>query len=579
MEYLKSKELYHWGLKLGAEKENHKYYQRINLGSRSKPKYRYFYTKKEYDTYMKASQVANKFKSLGYFLNSTAKNFGGRTDYKQLGRNFLSGINKKEPAKKETNKPASDFYKKAESFISKNKNLSVNLTAVKKTAEKKSKKIQNRVASSISKVNNLKDRVTTFVTNTKASIKRGLAETNERHDKFVNARNIFGDLSKNNNKKSEGLIVGPDKALRFIAYHATKIARHALRDIRKTDVYKNISNFISNLSKKSVDTIDQLINKPDQKIDKPEEKTKEPLFRRIKEKLSPKQNRDTINPNYEEDAYYQTNCYSCSISYDLRLKGLDVKAIPDIYGGMTNEEIESFYKGGEFIATDFSDIYNSLDQNYEPFVDEKKDRQLSKQLADELKKQLLAESNGEDSSGFTVIRWYPYGGHIFNYEIVNGEVHFIDTQPTEKYSGNSNHEADIEEYISRSQALNKNYAKEMADIDSGAIYTMRTDNLEIDKSRMSYVTCPAQIANSGKVENDLMEQAAWVYMNMYNDYTEKIKTGELKRDEPIYPIGGWSTYVTYDDLERIIPDIVDVLEDQHIETDWIDDLEYAKKFR
>ena len=31
MEYLKSKELYHWGLKLGAEKEKHKFKRRGTL--------------------------------------------------------------------------------------------------------------------------------------------------------------------------------------------------------------------------------------------------------------------------------------------------------------------------------------------------------------------------------------------------------------------------------------------------------------------------------------------------------------------------------------------------------------------
>lgn len=82
-------ELMHWGLKKGEEKEDHKYIARVETGKPKNP-YRYFYTQKEYDSYLKTTK--QKKESNGFF-NSLSSLFSKATSSLNIGKIANKSIN------------------------------------------------------------------------------------------------------------------------------------------------------------------------------------------------------------------------------------------------------------------------------------------------------------------------------------------------------------------------------------------------------------------------------------------------------------------------------------------------------
>ena len=545
-------ELYHWGIRLGSQYKDHKYIQRINLGSQSKPKYRYFYSQKEYDEYIKGQSSNGN-------TRSTSKKVFSKNDFSKL-----FNTSKIQEIKSKTTSAAKfvgKIFAGAKKTINDNKDVlsKIKLSDIKKSYEEKGKSFINKIAKAEKKVkkniedkkskyNAVKNRVAGFLSDIK---KKAGKEIDKRIKSQIKTKsNMYSLIGKSNSNKLDNT-----SRLKFIGDTVKGKIKEKL-----SDFYRKIIEANENLRK---------------------------LYKPITEKLSDKENRDAVNEHYSDSDAYHSNCYSCSITYDLRKKGLDVKAIPDIYGGMYDEEIESFYKDGKFSPADFDEVYDLVDDDYIPFENDEKDLEHAKKLVESLEKQLLDASDGEDSSGFITISWYPYGGHIFNYEIKDGKITFVDTQPDESFSENPDHIADMVEYMSRSKAMTYNKMERPESI--SPINFMRTDNLEVNESKLAYVSVPSQIANTNSVDLDMLEEISWVYLNMYNNYSKELEKGIITRDQQLYPIGGFTTSITYNELEDFLPDLFDTCEevirehrDEGYNMDnyllWVNDLEYVKKY-
>lgn len=234
--------------------------------------------------------------------------------------------------------------------------------------------------------------------------------------------------------------------------------------------------------------------------------------------------RRVINPFYESDAPFKSNCYSCSMAYDLRHRGFDVTAISDQYGGMTLEDIASCYDDSEFNSFDFSEASEV------------------KKASEVMKNVLLEESNGEDSYGFITIDWRPFGGHIFNYEIKDGEVTYVDTQPSPgTYSDDQS--INIEEYLSRSKF----------NMEPDAVEYMRTDNLYPNENITLTVTNRNEMLTDDINDNAELrdyEDVFYIVERILTMYEEG-KRNVDESDDNILPIFE-DTYIELDDAEEMI---------------------------
>ena len=131
----------------------------------------------------------------------------------------------------------------------------------------------------------------------------------------------------------------------------------------------------------------------------------------------------------------ENNCAFCAMSYELRRRGHNVRAQESAEGVQTfltdkrsayGRVIPNFDKVSQ-TARKFSDSKNSYITG------------MTRKEYKDMKEQLI--SDGDGSRGFISVQWKEgYGGHIFNYEVNNGELYFVDTQPgTIKKADNSFH--------------------------------------------------------------------------------------------------------------------------------------------
>lgn len=134
----------------------------------------------------------------------------------------------------------------------------------------------------------------------------------------------------------------------------------------------------------------------------------------------------------------ENNCAFCAMSYELRRRGMDVRA-------------QESPEGVQTFLTDKRSAYGRVIPNYE------KVSQTARKFADSknsyitgmtykeykgMKEQLI--SDGDGSRGFISVQWKEgYGGHIFNYEVNNGELYFIDTQPGRINKANASFHSEI----------------------------------------------------------------------------------------------------------------------------------------
>lgn len=159
-----------------------------------------------------------------------------------------------------------------------------------------------------------------------------------------------------------------------------------------------------------------------------------------------------INERRDEGPEYQNNCYSCSMSFDLRRKGFDVDAIAD--------------PDGEDLMNILSVYDNSPDAHVVTNPGAMQPKQAAKELATDLKNQ------GDGSYGLFMVYWKGGGGHCMNYVVEDNKVRIIDTQNNQEYS-----EAELRWILEASSI----------DLNPGSVYAVRTDNLQVNENVLQYV--------------------------------------------------------------------------------------------
>lgn len=162
------------------------------------------------------------------------------------------------------------------------------------------------------------------------------------------------------------------------------------------------------------------------------------------------------------------NCAFCAMSYELRRRGLDVRAQESLRGVFTGLSDKNGAYGK--VIPNFSKV----SKNAKTFATRRSDQSsklamigITKKEYKELTSSLLSEGN--DSRGFISVKYNGnLGGHIFNYEVIDGELYFVDGQ------------------VGKIVKANKYYDKFFKNTQN--IQTLRTDNIKIntDKAKKYY---------------------------------------------------------------------------------------------
>lgn len=195
------------------------------------------------------------------------------------------------------------------------------------------------------------------------------------------------------------------------------------------------------------------------------------------------------------------NCGSCSLAFELQMRGYDVQSSKDIDGVTKDEVLKAFGIEG----------YNS---SYNWFVDTSKERNKKyyakgflglKSTSEDEKLEIaktdleetIKERGGNNQRGFMTIGWTQTdkdengersrggGGHIFNYVVTNGEVKFYDAQKGET-NNQTGGEIDITTYLDNTNVV----ANKPASDGGVATYCsiMRVDNRDLSESCKDYVS-------------------------------------------------------------------------------------------
>lgn len=120
-----------------------------------------------------------------------------------------------------------------------------------------------------------------------------------------------------------------------------------------------------------------------------------------------------------------TNCLYCTTAYEMRRRGYDVQAQQDWVGGIVGYMPTAMFEGAkEEPVFDISNIpYNSSKRMDASMI-------ATQQLMD------AVEAQGEGARGYVSVQWAGgAGGHSMAYEVINGEMHLIDCQTGEDFTG------------------------------------------------------------------------------------------------------------------------------------------------
>ena len=139
----------------------------------------------------------------------------------------------------------------------------------------------------------------------------------------------------------------------------------------------------------------------------------------------------TINGGKKGHAYgfnRDENCAFCSVAYELRRRGNDVRAQESLRG----VQVELANKNGAFgkIIPNFSKVSKDTINFAERATDSRKMMDIGMTSKEYTKMTETLASQGEGARGFITVDWKGgHGGHIFNYEVNDGKLYFIDAQP------------------------------------------------------------------------------------------------------------------------------------------------------
>lgn len=140
--------------------------------------------------------------------------------------------------------------------------------------------------------------------------------------------------------------------------------------------------------------------------------------------LSKEEDLHMVNPGYANmDGGSQSNCPLTSVAYEMRRRGYEVTA-RQTDAGFERGQLTSCFKDAEVwsIETPESSI----------MVDMKNMKYTNPDLVEAVTEQMSSEPEG--SRGIAFCTWYPAnsGGHVFNYEIEQGEPVIYDAQSGQK---------------------------------------------------------------------------------------------------------------------------------------------------
>lgn len=414
--------LMHWGLAKGAKKKDHKYYERIEL---SNGRYRYFYSKAEYDAYLKVNKKDKK--SDKDSIADIIKKFGDTTVDK-------------------ANKLISKGKKKVDSIISKIKS---------KKIDKKTKDLKTDAARDEAKERRKREA-------------REYAKNVERQRRLEKQRKVWAEREEKAAREK--------RQSERIEKNAFNLFSKDAKDSKKEDQSKHPELRI----KKTVATKDQDM----EAVNRDRKLAEERYDKLYKELKAAEKARDwdkynslvtAINASAERFDASSYNCASCSIAYDMRRRGYDVTAPKQTkqggeYGGFTTAEILDAYKPRDakaYANNDYVKAYDihitnagskghglvsPVDKRYKAFDTDQ---------VNEIKKEIL-KNNPEGSYGILNESWYTGGGHSVIWSIENGDVIIRDSQVNEIRT--------LEEDLTT--AISCNWT--------------RTDNLELDDEAYEY---------------------------------------------------------------------------------------------
>ena len=121
--------------------------------------------------------------------------------------------------------------------------------------------------------------------------------------------------------------------------------------------------------------------------------------------LDSKEDMKRVNPMYGDALKgSKNNCMACSIAYDMRRRGYEVRA-KNINFGLKTSEMQNYYKDSHFSG--LMRIGNALDE---------------------------IRSQPDGARGAVSVRWTTGGGHSMAYEVNGGKVTIIDSQTSKRYS-------------------------------------------------------------------------------------------------------------------------------------------------
>ena len=389
-------ELQHWGLGKGEQASNHRYKERILVGVKNgKNQYRYIYDDAKSKISSKAKQAMNTAKST---LSGARQQVQRQPAVSQRTQQTLQSTNLGSTKVNDVPESKIDRGKQAVSnFLEKVK------TKVKDISEKVKQKGKEIVETIVKKREERKEKQ---------------EEARKQRKKSADER-----LKKQLEEKAE-----QEKKYKYLA--KVKLPNGKYRyfyDQKSLDAhYKNNGN----------DTEKILLE-----------------YCGLKEgDSSPEMDAVEINERYHDGPEYQNNCYSCSLTWDLRRRGFDTDAIMDTDGADPN-----------LIMSSYNDWTDNHKQNTAPMHPRDCAHALTQAM----------ESEGDDTYGMIFVYWKGgQGGHVMNYQVKNGKAIIIDSQ--------SNHVYDEKQLAA---LLTCSACDEFA----GAVSVIRTDNLEINENMLQFV--------------------------------------------------------------------------------------------
>lgn len=159
------------------------------------------------------------------------------------------------------------------------------------------------------------------------------------------------------------------------------------------------------------------------------------------------------------------NCSSCSVAFEMRMRGYDVKARDDIDGKSTEEickmfDVEHSVKNNWYVDTSREENSNyNFTRKLGFFTSIQATSEEERlQIAQNDLERSIKERGGDNQRGLMFINWTQSdpdengqrhrngGGHVFNYVVTDGEVKFYDAQKGET-NNQTGGEIDIKEYL------------------------------------------------------------------------------------------------------------------------------------